>query len=208
MPFVVTYTLPAKDYGAATFTEVIESPAGFRGKVRAISIYNVTEAFTATTTRAYCYVGISGDTDAFATSAILAPRPSMRRTPGADRWRDAYYSGKQLRYTSPVLRRLVVRPQVLLPRLSPFSTSSRRPTWQRKLSSTTITSRSAWQLPASGTRLVGRTQVRLTLPYDHGGAYLGVRRTTPGPVLPQWMSPAPVLMMSAGTGALTVVWKA
>ena len=70
-PFVVTYTFPAKDYGAATWTEVIETPAGFRGKVRAISIYDVTEAFTDDTTEARVDVGISGDIDAYVTSADL-----------------------------------------------------------------------------------------------------------------------------------------
>jgi len=69
-PFNITYVLPAVDYGSG-FTEVIETPAGFRGKVRAVSLYNVTEQFTAVTTPAYCYVGISGDTDAFCTSASL-----------------------------------------------------------------------------------------------------------------------------------------
>lgn len=70
-PFDVTYTFPAKDFGAATWTEVIESPPGFRGKVRAVSIYDVTEAFTDDTTESRVDVGISGDIDAFATSADL-----------------------------------------------------------------------------------------------------------------------------------------
>ena len=69
-PFSVTYVLPSTDYGAG-FTEVIETPPGFRGVVRNVSLYNVTEQFTAVTTPAYCYVGISGDTDAFVTSASL-----------------------------------------------------------------------------------------------------------------------------------------
>jgi len=70
-PFVVTYTFPAKDFGAATWTEVIETPAGFRGKVRAISLYDCTEAFTDDTTEARVDVGISGDIDAYVTSADL-----------------------------------------------------------------------------------------------------------------------------------------
>ena len=74
-PFEITYVLPGVedgggDYGAG-FTEVIETPAGFRGVVKAITLYNVIELFTAVTTPAYCYVGISGDTDAFAMSAGL-----------------------------------------------------------------------------------------------------------------------------------------
>ena len=71
-PFSVTYVLPAKDFGAgANWTEVIESPPGFRGKVRAVTMYDVTEIFNAPTTPAYVYVGVSGDTDAFCTSASL-----------------------------------------------------------------------------------------------------------------------------------------
>jgi len=71
-PFDVTYVLPAKDFGAGSnWTEVIESPPGFRGVVRAISLYDTTEVFNEPTTPAYVYVGISGDTDAFALSASL-----------------------------------------------------------------------------------------------------------------------------------------
>jgi len=71
-PFDVTYVFPAKDFGAESdWTEVIESPPGFRGMVRAITMYDVTEVFNAPTTASYVYVGISGDTDAFCTSASL-----------------------------------------------------------------------------------------------------------------------------------------
>ena len=71
-PFDVTYVFPAKDFGgAADWTEVIESPPGFLGKVRAITMYDVTEVFNEPTTPAYVYVGLSGDTDAFCTSASL-----------------------------------------------------------------------------------------------------------------------------------------
>ena len=71
-PFSVTYVFPAKDFAAgANWTEVIESPPGFRGKVRAITLYDVTEIFNEPTTPAYVYVGLSGDIDAFCTSASL-----------------------------------------------------------------------------------------------------------------------------------------
>jgi len=70
-PFDITYIFPLKDFGAATWTEVIESPPGFRGKVRAITVYDVTEIFNADTTPANVQVGISGDTDAFAIGASL-----------------------------------------------------------------------------------------------------------------------------------------
>ena len=71
-PFDVTYVFPAKDFAAgANWTESIESPPGFRGQVRAISLYDVTEIFNEPTTPAYVYVGISGDIDAYALSASL-----------------------------------------------------------------------------------------------------------------------------------------
>jgi len=71
-PFDVTYVFPTKDFGAESdWTEVIESPPGFRGQVRAITLYDVTEVFNAPTTASYVYVGLSGDTDAFCTSASL-----------------------------------------------------------------------------------------------------------------------------------------
>ncbi len=70
-PFDVTYIFPAKDFGAATWTEIIETPPGFRGKVRAITLYDVTETFNAVTTPANVQVGINGDTDAFAIGASL-----------------------------------------------------------------------------------------------------------------------------------------
>jgi len=71
-PFDITYVFPAKDFGAESdWTEVIESPPGFRGIVRAITLYDVTEVFNAPTTASYVYVGLSGDTDAFVTSASL-----------------------------------------------------------------------------------------------------------------------------------------
>lgn len=71
-PFSITYTFPAKDFGAGSnWTEVIESPLGFRGKVRDITLYDVIEVFNEPTTPAYVWVGINGDTDAFCTSASL-----------------------------------------------------------------------------------------------------------------------------------------
>lgn len=91
-PFDVTYVFPAKDFGAAAnWTEVIESPPGFRGMVRAISLYDVTEVFNAPTTPAYVYVGISGDIDAYALSASLgtlaaAASDSPALTHGATRY--------------------------------------------------------------------------------------------------------------------------
>ena len=71
-PFDVTYVFPAKDWGAAAnWTEVIESPLGFRGVVRDITLYDVTEVFNEPTTPGYVQVGISGDIDAYILSASL-----------------------------------------------------------------------------------------------------------------------------------------
>jgi len=70
VPFCITYVFPAKDFDA-DWTEIIESPAGFRGRVRSIMIYDVTETFNSVTTEASILVGISGDTNAFVTSADL-----------------------------------------------------------------------------------------------------------------------------------------
>jgi len=71
-PFDVTYVFPAKDFGAGSnWTEVIESPPGFRGTVRAVTLYDVTEIFNVPTTASFVYVGLSGDIDAFALSASL-----------------------------------------------------------------------------------------------------------------------------------------
>jgi hypothetical protein len=70
-PFSVTYVLPAKDFGAGNWTEVIESPARYRGIVKAITLYDVTEVFSTDTTEASVNVGTAGDADAFASSADL-----------------------------------------------------------------------------------------------------------------------------------------
>jgi len=70
-PFDITYVFPTKDFGAGDHLEVIESPPGFRGKVRAITLYDVTETFNAVTTPANVQIGITGDTDAFAIGASL-----------------------------------------------------------------------------------------------------------------------------------------
>jgi len=66
--FTVTYILPAKDFGAG-WTEDINSPAGFRGKVMAVTLYDVTEAFVGTTSTGPVQIGIQGgDADAYAIS--------------------------------------------------------------------------------------------------------------------------------------------
>jgi len=68
VPFAVTYTFEASDFGT-NFTEVIAMPIGWRGKVRAIDIYNISETFNSVTLNARVEVGISGgDVNAYAIS--------------------------------------------------------------------------------------------------------------------------------------------
>ncbi len=67
--FSVNYTFPAKDFGAGDWTEDIQGPAGFRGLVKAISIYDVTETFNGSVTESRVEVGIqAGDVDAYSIS--------------------------------------------------------------------------------------------------------------------------------------------
>lgn len=68
--FSVTYVFPTKDWGAA-FTEVINTPAGFRGVVKSIVIYDVTEIFSAVGSDAFVEIGDGSDADGFAFSAGL-----------------------------------------------------------------------------------------------------------------------------------------
>lgn len=77
--FSVTYLFQAQDIGNGNITEVIAGRTGYRGHVRSIEVFNVTEAFNATTTPARVDVGITaGDLDAYAiggsfgTTAIAA----------------------------------------------------------------------------------------------------------------------------------------
>lgn len=68
--FSVTYVFPAKDFGAGDWTEDIQGPTGFRGLVKAISIYDVTETFNGSVTESRVEVGIQGgDVDAYSISA-------------------------------------------------------------------------------------------------------------------------------------------
>lgn len=68
--FSVTYVFPAKDWGAE-WTEVINTPAGFRGLVKAAVIYDVTEIFSAVGSDARVDVGDGTDVDAFAITGGL-----------------------------------------------------------------------------------------------------------------------------------------
>jgi len=62
--FTITYVFPALDVGAATKTELIEGVEGFRGTVKAISLYACTETYSGAD--AYVDIGIAaGDLDAY-----------------------------------------------------------------------------------------------------------------------------------------------
>lgn len=66
--FSITYVFPGVDFGAG-WTEDIQSPAGFRGTVVGVNIYDVTEAFVGTTSIGPVEIGIQGgDADAYAIS--------------------------------------------------------------------------------------------------------------------------------------------
>jgi hypothetical protein len=69
--FSVNYYFSAVDFGAGDSTQVFTTPAGFRGSVKAVSVYNVTEAFTADTTPARLDIGDGVDADEFALTASL-----------------------------------------------------------------------------------------------------------------------------------------
>jgi hypothetical protein len=67
--FAVTYVFPAKDFGAGNWTEDIQGPPGLRGLVKAISAYDITEAFNGSVTESRVEVGIQGgDADAYVIS--------------------------------------------------------------------------------------------------------------------------------------------
>lgn len=66
--FSITYTFPDVDMGGGTKTERIEGVEGFRGTVKAILIYNVTETWSDTDSE--IDIGINGgDTDAYVDGA-------------------------------------------------------------------------------------------------------------------------------------------
>lgn len=70
-PFTATYTFPAKDFGAGNWTEIVETPARYRGVVKAVTLYDVTEVFSTTTTEASVNVGTASDADEFAYTGDL-----------------------------------------------------------------------------------------------------------------------------------------
>lgn len=63
-----TYLFQAVDLGAGNVAEVIRGPAGKVGTVRAVSVFNVTEAYNSVTTSARVDVGNGSDADYYAKS--------------------------------------------------------------------------------------------------------------------------------------------
>lgn len=70
--YTETYLFQAQDFGAGNATEVIRGPAGKTGHVRAVSIFNVTEAFNSVTTAAAVQVGDGSDADGYAYTADIS----------------------------------------------------------------------------------------------------------------------------------------
>lgn len=72
--FSVSYTFGTKaapiDFGTST-TSVIAVPASRRGELKSLDVYDVSEIFNQTSVGAKVLIGISSDTDKYATSASL-----------------------------------------------------------------------------------------------------------------------------------------
>lgn len=65
-PMTIAYSWAAHDFGAGAATNEVRGPAGKRGLVKDIILYDVTETFTDTTTSGYVQVGTAADPDAYA----------------------------------------------------------------------------------------------------------------------------------------------
>ncbi|MDD5084202.1 MAG: hypothetical protein PHT88_04745 [Candidatus Moranbacteria bacterium] len=69
-PSRMQYTIAANDFGGgADTTQIVSGPAGKRGRVKHVLIYDVTETFVGTTSGGQVLVGKSGDTDAYFVSS-------------------------------------------------------------------------------------------------------------------------------------------
>jgi hypothetical protein len=66
--FTETYLFQAQDFGAGDAAEVIQGPSGKTGIVRAVTVFNVSEAFTIVTTSARVDVGDGSDANGYAFS--------------------------------------------------------------------------------------------------------------------------------------------
>jgi len=70
---LTTYTVPKHYPTAGNYTMAVNGPAGKRGKVIDALVYDITEAFSGTTTGAQVLVGTVADTNAFfeSTASLL-----------------------------------------------------------------------------------------------------------------------------------------
>ena len=66
--FSVTYKFTATDFGTST-SSLIAPPAGLRGEIKELNLYDVTEIFNEVATGATVLVGTAADTNKYATSA-------------------------------------------------------------------------------------------------------------------------------------------
>lgn len=70
-PYSVTYVFAAQDFGAGDWTEIIDTPAGFRGVIRNVTFYEISEVFNSVTTEAQFNIGIASDADLYASTGNL-----------------------------------------------------------------------------------------------------------------------------------------
>ena len=61
----VTYRIPKNYFTAGNYTQTVKGPEGKRGRVINAMLYDITEAFSGTTTGAQVLVGTAADTNAF-----------------------------------------------------------------------------------------------------------------------------------------------
>lgn len=73
--YSVTYVFALADFGAG-FTEDIQGKSGFRGRVKAVDIYEISEAFNGDTTGARLDIGIQGGDDNAYTITAAIPDPT------------------------------------------------------------------------------------------------------------------------------------
>lgn len=84
-PSTVTFAFGAHDFGAGAGALSFKLPKGKRGRLVDVGVFNITEAFTNTTTPAYVRVGTASDADAYAqldcgTAAISDTRNTVDDT--------------------------------------------------------------------------------------------------------------------------------
>lgn len=68
--FSVTYKFVARDFGTTT-VELVAPPAGLRGEIKDLNLYDVSEVFNKTSVGAVVNIGTAADPDAYAISANL-----------------------------------------------------------------------------------------------------------------------------------------